>query len=515
MRCDDRARKGERRSPTYERYNGPDGGRGGNSSGSHGGPPVHPDRANQLRNPPPPFHNPQRPMPGSQPFHAGHQQQPPQQQQQGWRPPHQQQQQHNGNFNPHARTDGPSTWRRGDALGAESLLAARAAQREANAAKFNLWAESDSEDEREADRRRQKREAVLAAKRASSSSGAQHHEESSSSDDDGRMLPGFDLDELRKEREAAAKAQAAAGKKGSGSDSDSSASSSDDSDASGRRKKKRSKKSKKKDKKKSKKRSRRSRRSDSDDDSEDDSDSKSRRRSRKRSTSKKRSKKHAKRSDSEEESRSGNSSESGSDASARERKKPRTKRSDSSASGTAAAADAAAAAAAAPVAAAAASIPADSAADVADVDAGDMWEREDGARAVAPHGGDDDSGDEFVGPRPAAAAKAADARSYGNALLPGEGEAIAGFVQAGQRIPRRGEVGLTSTEIEDFEKLGYVMSGSRHKRMNAIRIRKENQVYSAEEKRALAMLNSEEKLQREQRLMNEFRKYVQEKTGEE
>ena len=33
-----------------------------------------------------------------------------------------------------------------------------------------------------------------------------------------------------------------------------------------------------------------------------------------------------------------------------------------------------------------------------------------------------------------------------------------------------------------FEDLGYVMSGSRHSRMNAIRIRKENQVYSAEEK---------------------------------
>jgi hypothetical protein len=37
------------------------------------------------------------------------------------------------------------------------------------------------------------------------------------------------------------------------------------------------------------------------------------------------------------------------------------------------------------------------------------------------------------------------------------------------------------------------MSGSRHKRMNAIRIRKENQVYSAEETRALALLNFEER----------------------
>ncbi len=66
--------------------------------------------------------------------------------------------------------------------------------------------------------------------------------------------------------------------------------------------------------------------------------------------------------------------------------------------------------------------------------------------------------------------------SYGGALLPGEGQAMAAFVQSGKRIPRRGEVGLSADQIEHFETLGYVMSGSRHSRMNAIRIRKENQV---------------------------------------
>ena len=45
------------------------------------------------------------------------------------------------------------------------------------------------------------------------------------------------------------------------------------------------------------------------------------------------------------------------------------------------------------------------------------------------------------------------------------------------------------------------MSGSRHKRMNAVRMRKENQVYSAEEKRALAMFNYEEKQKRESQVM--------------
>jgi hypothetical protein len=53
---------------------------------------------------------------------------------------------------------------------------------------------------------------------------------------------------------------------------------------------------------------------------------------------------------------------------------------------------------------------------------------------------------------------------------------MAAYVQSGKRIPRRGEVGLRADEIERFESLGYVMSGSRHNRMNAIRIRKENQV---------------------------------------
>jgi hypothetical protein len=65
---------------------------------------------------------------------------------------------------------------------------------------------------------------------------------------------------------------------------------------------------------------------------------------------------------------------------------------------------------------------------------------------------------------------------YGSFLRPGEGEAMAAFVQSGQRIPRRGEVGLSAEAIDRFESLGYVLSGNRHARMNAVRIRKENQV---------------------------------------
>lgn len=60
---------------------------------------------------------------------------------------------------------------------------------------------------------------------------------------------------------------------------------------------------------------------------------------------------------------------------------------------------------------------------------------------------------------------------YGTHLRPGEGAAMAAYVKEGKRIPRRGEVGLQSEQIENFEKMGYVMSGSRHSRMNAVRIR--------------------------------------------
>lgn len=121
-----------------------------------------------------------------------------------------------------------------------------------------------------------------------------------------------------------------------------------------------------------------------------------------------------------------------------------------------------------------------------------------------------DSEDEGFGPAPAAQQDMINSisqskGSYGGALLPGEGDAMAEYVKQGIRIPRRGEVGISADQIENLEDLGYVMSGSRHRRMNAVRIRKENQVYSAEEKRALAMYNFEEKANRESMLVGELR----------
>eukprot|EP00892_Ulva_mutabilis_P002833 jgi/Ulvmu1/12550/UM090_0037.1 len=119
-----------------------------------------------------------------------------------------------------------------------------------------------------------------------------------------------------------------------------------------------------------------------------------------------------------------------------------------------------------------------------------------------------------VGPAPPPKARVDDPSSYGINLRPGEGERMAEFARQGQRIPRRGEVGLTSEQIESFEDVGYVMSGSRHSRMNAIRIRKENQVYTAEEKAALAMFNQEEAKRKEQQLTDQFKKLIQETIGE-
>lgn len=103
-------------------------------------------------------------------------------------------------------------------------------------------------------------------------------------------------------------------------------------------------------------------------------------------------------------------------------------------------------------------------------------------------------------------------KEYGHALLPGEGAAMAAYVQDGKRIPRRGEIGLTSDEIASYESVGYVMSGSRHRRMEAVRIRKENQIYSADEKRALAMFSKEERQKRENKILTQFRDMVKSKT---
>ena len=49
--------------------------------------------------------------------------------------------------------------------------------------------------------------------------------------------------------------------------------------------------------------------------------------------------------------------------------------------------------------------------------------------------------------------------------------------------------------------------------MNAIRMRKENQIISAEERRALAQFNIEEKAKRENKIVADFREMISKKIG--
>lgn len=121
--------------------------------------------------------------------------------------------------------------------------------------------------------------------------------------------------------------------------------------------------------------------------------------------------------------------------------------------------------------------------------------------------------DKVVGPVPLLPTDPGFKADYGTHLRPGEGSAMASYVQDGKRIPRRGEVGLDAEQIDQFERAGYVMSGSRHARMNAVRIRKENQVYTAEEKAALAMFNFEENKRKEEKILDDMRRLVDKTLG--
>lgn len=135
---------------------------------------------------------------------------------------------------------------------------------------------------------------------------------------------------------------------------------------------------------------------------------------------------------------------------------------------------------------------------------------------LPPDDEDDDDDDGVIGPPVPTSEKDAVGKNvdYGKALRPGEGSKMAAFVQDGVRIPRRGEIGLTSDQIEAFESQGYVMSGNRNRRMEAVRIRKENQIYSAEELAALSQFSHEERKLREERVLNQFRVLVKSKLGD-
>ncbi|KAL4399826.1 chromatin binding protein [Malassezia pachydermatis] len=80
---------------------------------------------------------------------------------------------------------------------------------------------------------------------------------------------------------------------------------------------------------------------------------------------------------------------------------------------------------------------------------------------------------------------------------------MANFVQEGKRIPRRGEIGLDASKIEEYERAGFVMSGSRHERMNAVRTRKESQVLSAEDRHSQLKQRAEDRARKEAEIIGQ------------
>eukprot|EP00043_Microstomoeca_roanoka_P019776 m.229843 g.229843 ORF g.229843 m.229843 type:complete len:347 (-) comp17056_c10_seq2:648-1688(-) len=123
------------------------------------------------------------------------------------------------------------------------------------------------------------------------------------------------------------------------------------------------------------------------------------------------------------------------------------------------------------------------------------------------HSGSDEDDDAVIGPEAPKTLKL-NRRELGDRMLKGEADAIADYVEEGKRIPRRGEIGLTPEEITNYEEQGYIMSGSRNLRMEAVRLRKENEIYDAERQRQMALINQQAREKRDNILLAQFRDYL-------
>ncbi|CBY13030.1 unnamed protein product [Oikopleura dioica] len=96
----------------------------------------------------------------------------------------------------------------------------------------------------------------------------------------------------------------------------------------------------------------------------------------------------------------------------------------------------------------------------------------------------------------------------------GEGVQLAEIIEEQSRIPRRGEVGHSEADIDHYENAGYIMSGNRHRRMEAVRLKKESQIYSVEEKRALQIYTRQERENKETAVIQQFKDMVNHRTLE-
>nr|CAD2200938.1 unnamed protein product [Meloidogyne enterolobii] len=96
-------------------------------------------------------------------------------------------------------------------------------------------------------------------------------------------------------------------------------------------------------------------------------------------------------------------------------------------------------------------------------------------------------------------------------MLRGEAAAMAAYAAQGKKNSEEREIGLTSEEIAVFEVAGYVMSGTRHKAMEATRLRKENQILTAEEKRLLKTFSIDQRNKKEETVLKQFRDLISSK----
>ncbi|KAJ2543989.1 hypothetical protein GGF49_001631 [Coemansia sp. RSA 1853] len=118
----------------------------------------------------------------------------------------------------------------------------------------------------------------------------------------------------------------------------------------------------------------------------------------------------------------------------------------------------------------------------------------------------DDNSDSGIGPMPAQDYKPTISENgLGSVDRSGEGMLSSGFMQSGDRIPRRGEIGMDLNKIEQWENAGYVMSGNRRSRVNDTHVHREGQVITADEKRQMLLQNQEERQKKESQIISEFR----------
>ncbi|KAJ2531495.1 hypothetical protein GGH20_001484, partial [Coemansia sp. RSA 1937] len=124
----------------------------------------------------------------------------------------------------------------------------------------------------------------------------------------------------------------------------------------------------------------------------------------------------------------------------------------------------------------------------------------------------DENSDSEIGPMPAQDYKPAILEhGLGNVQQSGDGLLSSGFMQSGDRIPRRGEIGMDLNKIEQWENAGYVMSGNRRSRVNDTHVQREGQVITADEKRQMLLQNQEERQKKETQIISEFRDMLSKK----